>query len=66
MFIVGGFQMLFLKYASIPVGIKIGAVFMIATVISYFFGKYTLKKFPKISGSVLFILFFGLMVLYNR
>lgn len=66
MFVVGGFQMLFAGYTSIPIGVKIGAVFMIATLISYFFGKYTLKKFPKMSGSVLFVLFFVLMVIYNR
>ena len=65
-FIVGGFQVMFKRYASIPVVVKICTIFIIATFISYFFGKYTLKKYPKISTVVMFILFFVLMVIFNR
>ena len=65
-FIVGGFQMLFIRFVSIPVAVKICAVFILSTFISYFFGKYTLYRFPKISAGAMFILFFVLMVIFNR
>lgn len=65
-FIVGTFQMIFTRFGMIPVAVKICAIFIIGTCISYAFGKFILYKFPKISAGVMFVLFFVLMVIFNR
>ncbi len=42
------------------VAVKISTIFFIATFISYFFGKYAIKRFLKNSAVVMFILLFVL------
>ena len=65
-YLVGALQMILTRFGMIPVAVKIFIVFIIGTFISYIFGKYTLYKFPRISAAVMFILFFVLMVIFNR
>jgi glucans biosynthesis protein C len=65
-FFIYTFQFIFLQFGMIPVTVKIFGVFIFGTFFSYFFGKYTLYKFPKMSAAVMFILFFVLMVIFNR
>lgn len=66
LFFLMALQFIFQKFEMIPVPVKICSIFIIGTFVSYFFGKYTLYKFPKISAGVMFVLFFVLMVVFNR
>ncbi len=59
------FQVIFQHFNFIPVTVKIIAVFILGTITSYFFAKYTIYKFPKIIA-VIFILGFVLMTILYR
>lgn len=66
MFIIVGIQEGFKHFAIIPVAVKICSVFLIGIFISYFIARYTIYKFPRTSAAAMFVLFFVLMVIFNR
>jgi glucan biosynthesis protein C len=65
LFVVVAFQVLFAGLPAIPVAVKIPAVFILSTAISYGLGKFTIHKFPKISAVVMFILFLVMPLVFG-
>ena len=65
LFVVVAFQMLFAGLPAIPVAVKIPAVFILSTGISYLLGKFTIHKYPKISAVVMFILFLVMPLIFG-
>jgi peptidoglycan/LPS O-acetylase OafA/YrhL len=65
-FVIVGIQEGLKHFALMPVAVKICLIFAIGTIIGYFVAKYTIYKFPRISAAAMFVLFFVLMVIFNR
>jgi len=65
LFVVVAFQMMFTGLPAIPVAVKIPAVFILSTAISYVLGKFTIHKHPKISAVVMFILFLVMPLIFG-
>jgi glucan biosynthesis protein C len=65
LFVVVAFQMMFAGLPAIPVAVKIPAVFILSTAISYVLGKFTIHKHPKISAAVMFILFLVMPLIFG-
>ncbi|MBN2084921.1 MAG: acyltransferase [Anaerolineales bacterium] len=65
LFIVVAFQMMFAGMPAIPVAVKIPAVFILSTGVSYVLGKFTIHKHPKISAAVMSILFLVMPLIFG-
>lgn len=69
-YIVHVFPLIFLQgfftsFTMIPIIIKILVIFILTSIISYFLGKYTIHKFPKIVGAIFAVIFILMLVLYR-
>ncbi len=65
LYLITAFQSLFLHFTTIPVPVKIAAVFILGAITTYFAGKYTLYKFPKTCAGVLILGFAVMVILYR-
>ena len=65
MFIVVILQMLFAGFGSVPVIVKIPAIFLVSTGVCFLLGKYTLRKFPRISAVIMIVLFLVMPILFG-
>lgn len=65
LFIIVAFQMVFLGMPAVPVAVKIPAVFILSTGVSFVLGKFTIHQHPKISAVVMFILFLVMPLVFG-
>lgn len=65
LFFIVAFQITLLHFKMIPVSVKIFTAFFLGTIASYFFGKYTIYKYPKISATILILCFASVLIFFR-